>query len=187
MSRESPTAFPAPPAVTLRAATAADTLCIGVLATQVFLDTYATGGIRPSLAREVLEHLSTSAISALLARPATVFIVAEVSGHMVGFAQVTLGARHPLVAGGIQAELNRLYVHTRFSGQGIGKALLRRAERQAAEHGASAMWLTAWVENGRALAFYASRGYTDVGATPYVFETEAYENRVFAAALDERV
>ena len=152
----------------------------------MFLDTYATDGIRPSLAREVLEHLSTSAISALLARPATVFIVAEVSEHMVGFAQFTLGARHPLVAGGVQAELNRLYVHTRFSGQGIGEALLRRAEMLATEHGASVMWLTAWVENRRALAFYAARGYTDVGATPYVFETEAYENRVFAAALDER-
>jgi hypothetical protein len=46
----------APVDVGFRAATASDALCIGVLATQVFLDTYATDGIRPSLAREVLEQ-----------------------------------------------------------------------------------------------------------------------------------
>ena len=39
---------------TLRIATIDDSLCIGVLATQVFLDTYATQGIRPALAREAL-------------------------------------------------------------------------------------------------------------------------------------
>ena len=46
------------PEVALRMAGPADALCIGVLATQVFLDTSAMDGIRPSLAREVLRHLS---------------------------------------------------------------------------------------------------------------------------------
>jgi hypothetical protein len=55
--------------VTFRIAVDADALCIGVLASQVFLDSYATDGIRPSLAREVLEHLSTNAVSALLSNP----------------------------------------------------------------------------------------------------------------------
>ena len=41
--------------LSLRIATEADALCIGVLAMQVFLETYATEGIRPSIAREVLD------------------------------------------------------------------------------------------------------------------------------------
>ena len=45
---------PATAELCLRAARAADAPCLGVLATQVFLDTYATGGIRPAVAREVL-------------------------------------------------------------------------------------------------------------------------------------
>ncbi len=36
----------------LRTGVPDDALCIGVLATQVFLDTYATSGIRPDLAYE---------------------------------------------------------------------------------------------------------------------------------------
>ena len=47
---------PAPdsPPVRLRPARPDDALCLSVLTMQVFLDTYATEGIRPSLAREVL-------------------------------------------------------------------------------------------------------------------------------------
>jgi len=173
----------APVDVGFRAATASDALCIGVLATQVFLDTYATDGIRPSLAREVLEQFSTDAVSALLCRPDTAFIVAESAAHMVGFAQLGFGSTHALVAAPDIVELRRLYVQKRFSGRGIGKALLQCAESLSASRGASMLWLTAWVSNHRALTFYASQGYEDVGATVYTFQQEQYENRVFTKAL----
>ena len=172
-----------PPQITFRQAEAADALCIGVLATQVFLDTYATNGIRPSLAREVLEHLSTDAVSLLLADPATVFIVAEASCHMIGFAQLTLGATHELAASETSAELTRLYVHQSFTGKGLGTALLRRAESCAVENGPCTLWLTAWADNYRAIAFYSSRGYADIGAELYVYEDDRYDVRVFARSL----
>jgi hypothetical protein len=48
-----------PPAKpTDRPAALPDALCLSTLATQVFLDTYATQGIRPAIAREVHHHLS---------------------------------------------------------------------------------------------------------------------------------
>jgi GNAT superfamily N-acetyltransferase len=170
----------------LRVADATDALCIGVLATQVFLDTYAPDGIRPKLAHEVLDHFSTAAIAALLRDPATTIVVAETSGHMVGFVQLTRGATHALLRSGSAVELDRLYVLARFNGQGTGTLLLRHAEMLAAGHGASTLWLTAWVGNHHALAFYARRGYHDVGATMYRFQDEQFENRVLARALDAR-
>jgi ribosomal protein S18 acetylase RimI-like enzyme len=171
------------PAVSFRIAGCADALCIGVLATQVFLDTYAPDGIRPSLADEVLEHFSTDATAALLRNPATTFIVAEAAGHLVGFVQLTHGATHTLLREGPAVELDRLYVLARFGGRGIGTLLLRRAEAVAAQQRASMMWLTAWVGNHHALGFYARRGYRDVGATVYRFQDEQYENRVLTRAL----
>ena len=169
----------ADPSTLLRPARADDALCIGVLGTQVFLDTYATAGVRPVLAREVLEHLSTAAVAALLARADTRFIVAERQGHLLGFVQVTLGARQPQVAGAVTAEVVRLYVQRRFQGQRLGKRLLQQAEELAAADGATQLWLTAWVGNLRALGFYAAVGWRDVGCTDYVFEGEAFPNRIF--------
>ena len=150
---------------------------------QVFLDTYATGGIRPALAREVVQTYSQAAFEAAIADPATQLVVAEHDAHLIGFAQVTLDASHELAPAGRQAELLRLYVQEPFTGVGVGTQLLARAEAAAAKAGASVLWLTPWVHNARALAFYGRRGYDDHGLTWFRFEGESHENRVFAKPL----
>ena len=166
-----------------RRARADDALCLGVLAIQVFMDTYATGGVRPSVAREVLGAYSTAACAAWLERSDCSVEVAELDGHLVGFSQTTLGAEHALAPAGAPAELLRLYVQQPFIGKGIGSALLRSAEHNAVEAGAQVFWLTAWVHNQRARAFYASQGYMDHGQTWFEFEGERHENRLFAKVL----
>jgi diamine N-acetyltransferase len=172
------------PGIALRIAGPSDALCIGVLATQVFLDTYAMDGIRPSLAREVLHHLSTGAIARSLSDPGTVFLVAERAGHLIGFAELAIGATHERAGPDATVELGRLYVQRAFAGKGVGTMLLGRSEELARARSAGALWLTAWVGNRRALAFYARRGYVDAGATMYEFENERYENRVLVRPLD---
>jgi len=170
-------------AVSLRPANATDALCIGVLGMQVFLETYAPDGIRPDLAREVLQTLSPETTAAALARADQRFIVAERAGHLLGFAHWRPGAAHAGVQAQAPAELFRLYVLQRFAGSGLGTRLLRAAEDAAAATGADTVWLTAWSGNTRALAFYPRRGYADVGATAYLIEGIAYENRLFMRRL----
>lgn len=176
--------IPLMPDLRIRIANAQDVLCISGLGIQVFLDTYATQGLRDSLAREAFEHLSADAVSASLAQPGTTFLVAEAAAHIVGFAQVQRGPTHALAGPGEAAELVRLYVQERFCGQGIGRALLREAESLAQSQGAAMLWLTAWSGNQRARDFYAHQGYRDAGATHYVFGGEAYDNRLFIRPLD---
>ena len=170
-------------AVALRPARADDALCLSVLAMQVFLDTYATGGIRPSLAREVLTTYSQAAFSQAVADPRARVVVAEHKGHLVGLAHVTLGAVHELAPAGPQAELLHLYVQEPFTRLKIGSRLLAQAERLAASAGASVLWLTPWVHNHRALAFYARHAYADFGLTTFTFEGESHANRVLARHL----
>lgn len=172
-----------PVSPTLRLATPDDALCLGVLGLQVFLDTYATGGIRPTLAREVLSQFSTQAMGRLLQRPDGWLCVAELDGHLVGFAQMGLGVPQALVVATQPAELERLYVQEPFTRQGLGSALIRRCEQAAAGHGADVLWLSPWVHNTRARAFYAHHGYADLGSAWYTFEHEQHENRVLAKPL----
>ena len=150
---------------------------------QVFLDTYATEGIRPEIAREVLSSYSQSEFVKAILENSSYVAVAEVKGNMVGFAQVTFGASHELAPAGVQAELLRLYVQEPFTDVKVGTQLLAKAEHVASEAGASVLWLTPWVHNHRALAFYARRGYSDYGLTYFTFEGESHENRVLAKSL----
>ena len=170
--------------VSVRLAMPDDAWSLSALGTQVFLDTYASSGVRQPVARDALRQFDLAATQALLAKPASSILLAERSDHLVAFAQVVYPASHELLGSTSVAELARLYVQRPFQRAGLGRSLLRESEQLAQGLGASKLWLTAWVGNARALAFYASQGYRELGATPYVFEGEAFENRLFAKDLD---
>ncbi|MBP6777842.1 MAG: GNAT family N-acetyltransferase [Piscinibacter sp.] len=171
--------------IRLRAAAEADAPTIAALSVQVFLDTYATEGVRPDLAREAFVEYSAAAFAARLREPARAFLLAEWGPGLVGFAEFLLVAV-PAPAGAVAgAELVRLYVQPAFQGSGVGRELLRAAELAAATRGLSALWLTAWEGNHRALRFYAANGYEDIGATTHEFQGSTYANRVFARRLGE--
>jgi GNAT superfamily N-acetyltransferase len=165
--------------ITIRPARPDDALCLGMLSTQVFLDTYATQGLRPALAREALAKHSAARYEGLLADAARTILVAECAGHLVAFSVADDQARRDGEPDIAAAKLERLYVQEPFTGRGVGRELLRHAEKAAAARGAEMLWLTAWVGNTRALRFYPRCGYEDLGETPYTFEGESYANRVF--------
>ena len=111
-----PRVAPKPVDTKLRPAVLEDALCLSVLAIQVFLDTYATEGIRPAIAREVMASCSERSFREAIGNEETKLLVAERLGHLIGFAQLTMDATHELAPKGNQAELLRLYVQEAFTG-----------------------------------------------------------------------
>ena len=171
------------PRLTIRPARADDSLCLSVLAMQVSLDTYATEGIRPAIAREVLTAYRSEVFAALLTEPQSAIEVAEYGGHLIGFNQLSFNAPQPLLPHAGACELFRLSVQEPFTGRGVGRAVLQSAECLATQRAAPVLWLTPWVHNHRALAFYAALGYEDHGAAVFCLEGEAHQNRVLAKQL----
>ncbi len=167
----------------LRPAHIDDAACLAALGMQVFLDTYATQGISPAIAREALHTFSHVTWQTRLASTPHHITAAEINGHLLGFSQLAVGARHGGTPDPTAAELCRLYVQERFTGQGVGRALLHAAQAQAKTAGAQHLWLTAWVDNLRARQFYAAQGYQDQGPVVFSFEGSEYENRLFHKAL----
>ncbi|CAN5906403.1 GNAT family N-acetyltransferase [soil metagenome] len=150
---------------------------------QVFLDTYATEGIRPDLAREAFSHYSVAGFAGRFAEPDRRFVVAEHETGLLGFAEVILGPAQAPAGHVVGGELVRLYVQPQCHGMGIGRQLLQRAESLAADRGLFHIWLTAWEGNRRACGFYESVGYSDVGASTYTFEANSYGTCVFTKRL----
>ena len=167
----------------LRAGAVGDSLAIAALAVQVFLDTYATEGVRPDLAREAFAEYSDEAFATRLQEPERNFILAEQAAGIVGFAELIAEPVQAPAGAVVGAQLVRLYIQPRFQRAGNGQRLLEAAEVAASTRGLSALWLTAWEGNDRARMFYEAVGYEDIGATTYLFEGNAYTNRVFAKYL----
>lgn len=167
----------------IRRATPADALRLSILAGHVFIDTYATDGVRESIAREIEALLSRDAFERHMLEAATTILVAESNDHLLGYIHAVHGQSHPAIDAHLPVEIVRLYVQPRFAAQGIGTALLEQVEAQEAGTGADVAWLTAWSGNHRALRFYERRGYADRGPVLYVFQGEDYENRLFVKPI----
>jgi diamine N-acetyltransferase len=176
-----------PVKTTIRHAVPADAECLSVLATQVWLHTYATDGISTVIARYVLVELSSAKFATILAQEHSTVLLAEVSEHTVGYALVNAGVTCP--SGGPNVEVASLYVQAHFAGQGVGSALLRECQQLALQRtGSAAIWLTVNAKNYPAIAFYKKHGLAQTGTAFFELGGEKHENHVLVSAsvLDQR-
>jgi GNAT superfamily N-acetyltransferase len=106
------------------------------------------------------------------ARPGTTVLVGEgENGDVVGV--VTVHLFHTLHTNEPAAWLTAVVVDEKSRGQGVGSALVARAEEWAAEHGALRLSLTSALHRESAHAFYKARDYEHTG----VRLTKVFVNR----------
>jgi diamine N-acetyltransferase len=165
-----------------RQANLADAERLSVLASQVWLHTYATDGISPVIARYVLDEFSVSKFATTLTQENSTVLVAEVDANIVGYGLVNVGSACP--AGDSSVEVASLYVQEHFARQGIGSALLRECQQLALQHtGSSAFWLTVNAENFPAIAFYSKHGLVKTGTAYFELGGEKHENHVMVYGI----
>lgn len=164
-----------------RLGTPSDAACLAALGSQVWLHTYATQGIRPTIANYVHEHLSPAAFRRHLERSDAFTLIAEVDGHLVGFAIGEVGK--PCIAPSpASTHLDKLYVQEHFMGLGIGYGLLLKARTEAARcTGTPGLWLTVNSKNELARNFYTRQGFTEIGVSQFELYGERHDNRILHA------
>ncbi len=168
------------PNLSLREAKIEDAPCLAALGVQTWLHTYATDGIRPTIARYVHEYLTPDAFRSQIGRQDAVTIVAEIDGHLVGYAMLALGRPCPVLDA--SSYLDKLFVQEPFLGQGVGFSLLERCRTEAKSRGdESGLWLAVNSRNQRARTFYLRQGFVDIGRTHFDLYGEQHENRILHA------
>ncbi|WP_422086628.1 GNAT family N-acetyltransferase [Variovorax sp.] len=166
----------------VRPGVATDAHALAALAIQVWLDTYATDGVNDRLGRHVLDAFAPSGFAALAQDPDATLLVAQNDAYLVGYALLRFDAAQPLAQLG-NTELCTLYVQERFTGAGVGTALLRQARTAVAERtGADALWLAVNTRNRRACGFYEKHGFSLRGRTWFVLGEDRHENHVLAVS-----
>lgn len=159
----------------IRTAVEADCMSLTALSIQVWLHTYATEGVSDDLAREALSTFTPAYFQSIIADPDYRLFVEVDGDNLLGYILLDLDSRCAEENyGGV--EVDTLYVQEHFHGRGIGRALLDHAIDTVGAR----LWLTAWAGNTRALAFYNSYGFVDIGTAWHEFEEQKYENRILA-------
>jgi ribosomal protein S18 acetylase RimI-like enzyme len=101
-------------------------------------------------------------IEALLGDDSGAWFLAEHQGEVIGFVTVQLRppAQEPYLVPERRALVQNLGMLTGWRSQGIGRALMERAEGWARQHGATILVLNVWEFNTGALSFYETLGYS---------------------------
>jgi len=144
----------------IRKATAQDASKIAAIGQCVWIDTYATEGVRKSIGEYVLNEFTIEKIEGLL--ESNIVFVLEVDLHLVGYV---------VVINGVNPEIESLYVLPRQQGSGHGTRLMRHVVSKYKN-----LWLSCWERNSQAIRFYNALGFIETGESFFELEEETHRN-----------
>lgn len=152
-----------------------DGAVLGGIARATFIETFGHLYRREDLAT-FLAAGSDAAYAAELADPGLEVRFAESQAIPIGFAK--LGPLQlPVDAAGVaSAELRQLYVFKPWHGTDIARTLMDWALDRARARGAAALWLTVFIDNARARAFYRRLGFAEIMPYRFMVGTQADED-----------
>ncbi|HMO79838.1 MAG TPA: GNAT family N-acetyltransferase [Pyrinomonadaceae bacterium] len=124
------------------------------------------------LAAYMAAAFSREQIDAELADERNIFLIAEIGGEPAGYARLIVGAIEEGITAERPIELNRLYSHQRFLGQGVGQTLMDACFERGRNLGCDVMWLGVWEYNPRAQRFYEKNGFRVVGSHVFLLGSD---------------
>jgi ribosomal protein S18 acetylase RimI-like enzyme len=176
------------PSLTIRQATPEDAKVLTDLAYTTFWDAFAH---HPKNAPDDLNHymrqaFSLEQISAELMDVNNIFLIAELGHEAVGYSKIIIDNIETGITAERPVELNRLYSHQRFLGQGVGQALMDACFERARRENRDVMWLGVWEYNPRAQRFYEKNGFRIVGDHTFVLGSDPQTDLLMQKELDQR-
>ena len=163
---------------TIRHATLADVATLCRLGTTTFRETYRTISDPAQVDDYADEHFTAARVETWFARPCTRTLIASVGDAAVGYAHVRSAKVPACVSDRNAVELSRLYLLASAQGTGTGAALLAAALAAIRDLGGATVWLGAYDRNVKALAFYARRGFVQVGTHEFEFGGQIHADPV---------
>jgi ribosomal protein S18 acetylase RimI-like enzyme len=160
--------------IIIRQATLEDAKLLTDLSYTTFWDAFAH---HPKNAPDDLAHYMRQAfnidqISAELADPQSIFLIASIDEKPAGYAKLILDSIEEGVTAERPVELSRLYSHQEYLGRGVGQNLMDACFDRGRDDGYDVMWLGVWEFNPRAQRFYEKNGFRVVGKHTFVLGSD---------------
>ena len=167
--------------VVFRAAGIGDAARLGALGARTFTETFGHLYTAENLAA-FLENHRPEAWEKELRDPDFAVRIGEAAGEAVAYAK--LGpAKLPFTPPAGAIELRQFYVLAPWHGSGVAAQMMDWVLAESRARGARELFLSVFVDNHRAQAFYARYGFERVGAYAFMVGDHADEDHVMRLAL----
>jgi ribosomal protein S18 acetylase RimI-like enzyme len=173
------------PPLTFRRGALDDAEALALLAARTFLETYRDFEEVKDNADYVATHFQVPAVAALLADPHATTLLAVSGADLVGYAVLRAGSTPSCVTAEKPLQLERFYLGAESTGRGEGARFLRAVQAEARALGALTVWLGVYHRNARAIRFYESRGFRQIGERDFPFGGRIFVDPVYAVAVEQ--
>lgn len=160
-----------------------DAKMISELGAKTFYDTFVKDNAPENVAAYLKNSFSPAIQLSELSQPEVIFLIAELDGRPIGYAQLILNSRDEVVKSEKPIEIRRIYALQEFVGRGVGKGLMSRAIEEARQKGCDAIWLGVWEKNQRAIDFYKKWGFREVGVHIFSLGDEPQNDLIMSLDL----
>ena len=168
----------------VRLGEARDARLLAEFGRQTFIDAFAGQIAHSNLTAFADKRFGEKQQAAELEQPGTVFFVASSDGQTAGYAKLSESVSPDDITDENAIELERLYLHARWQGRGIAKALLYACIAETRDRSRSGIWLDVWDQNTRAQEFYRRHTFDLVGERPYVVGKETQRHLLMYRGLE---
>jgi ribosomal protein S18 acetylase RimI-like enzyme len=136
----------------------------------------------PEDLRAFLDTHTATSWAQELADPAFAIRIGEVDGEAMAYAKIG-PPKLPFELRGQAVELRQFYVLSDWHGSGAAGELMRWVIETARGRGGDDLYLSVFVDNARARAFYAKYGFVEEGRYAFMVGNHADEDIVMRLAL----
>lgn len=167
--------------LSIRPAVPSDAPTLAALGPATFREAFGWAFAEADIAARMALGYAPEKVARDLADPAQAWWLAEAEAPF-GFIALKRGEAPACIGSDGAVELSRLYLLQAWHGAGAAQALFDAALSKAAAWGRR-LWLLAWDENPRALAFYRRQGFAQVGTDPFALGERAGTHLVLLKEL----
>lgn len=170
--------------IQLRPCVAGDAEALALVGQATFLETYSDVLPGPHIIKHCLQAHSQAQYSAWLANSAFHIWLAELQpgGAPVGF-MVVAPPDLPLDVSDTDLEIKRIYLLSKFQGNGIGRRMVDAAVAFGATRNATRLLLGVYKHNHPAIAFYRRTEFDVVGSRTFNVGGHEYDDQIMGRVL----
>lgn len=161
----------------IRPASCVDAHRLSTFARRTFQETFATQNSPEDMEVYLSSAFNDARQRSEIEDPDCITLLAEDGPTLVGYAQLHVGNAPSCVPDRDAIELVRFYVDRALHGRGLAHTMMQ-ATLAAASRRARTVWLGVWERNARAIAFYRTWGFVDVGNHIFVLGKDRQTDRL---------
>ena len=167
--------------IDFRSATPGDAESLAELGQATFVETFGHLYSREDLTAFLANH-SVESWAQELADPAFAIRIGEAAGKAVAYAKIG-PPKLPFEPRGTAVELRQFYILSDWHGSGAAREMMAWVLQEARRRGGDDLYLSVFVDNARARAFYAKYGFVEEGRYAFMVGNQADDDIVMRLAL----